>query len=122
MTRDSNRPRRIGELIRRELVELIGRELGDPRVSRLTITSVDVAPDLSHAKVFFTQLKGATTGAGTSKVLNQAAGFLRRALSRRLRLRTVPELRFQYDVSVEKGAAVSALIDRAIADDRTHKP
>jgi len=122
MNRDPNRPRRIGELIRRELVEVIGRELNDPRVSRLTVTAVDVAPDLSHAKVYFTQLGGTRAATGTTRALNQAAGFLRRAIARRVRLRTVPELRFYYDVSVERGMAVSELIDRAIAEDRTHKP
>lgn len=122
MSKDRNRPRRIGELIRRELVEVIERELNDPRVARLTITAVDVAPDLSHAKIYFTQLGGTRVGAGTARALNQAARFLRGAIARRVRLRTVPEFRFQYDISVEKGMAVSELIDRAIAEDRTHKP
>ena len=57
MKRGQGRPQRLGDLIQRELSELIRLELRDPRVSRLTITSVDVSPDMSHSKVFFTMLE-----------------------------------------------------------------
>lgn len=119
-TRDERRPRvrRIAELLKRELAAVIEQELHDPRVTRLTLTAVDVAPDLSHAKVYITQLGGAAQAAATVAALNRAGGFLRRTLSRRLTLRVIPELRFGYDASVEKGAEVSRLIDRALAEDR----
>jgi ribosome-binding factor A len=120
MRKDSNRPRRIAELIQRELVAVIERELHDPRVTRLTITAVDVAPDLTHAKVYITQLGGAARSAGTLAALNHAAGFLRTALARRVVLRGMPELRFLYDSSVEQGARLTSLIERALAEDRTH--
>jgi ribosome-binding factor A len=112
---------RIAELLQRELSMVIARELSDPRVGRLTVTSVDVAPDLSHAKVFFTHLSGVGDAPQTVSALNRAAGFLRNALRARVQLRVIPELRFVYDESVEKGVALSHLIDQAISTDRKNK-
>ena len=86
------------------------RELRDPRVGMLTITGVDVSPDLSHAKIFFTILDKQnlqTTLAG----LKRSSGFLRSQLARRIKLYTTPELRFVYDESVERGDHLSRLIE-----------
>ena len=110
--RRSGRPEKLGDLIQRELSDLLQRELRDPRVGMLTITAVDVSPDLSHAKVFFTifeKEKLADTLAG----LKRSAGFLRSQLARRIKLYTTPELRFVYDESVERGDRLSRLIDAA---------
>ena len=114
------RPLRIAELLQRELSMLIARELSDPRVGRLTITSVDVAPDMSHAKVFFTHLSGVGDAQQTVSGLNHA-GFLRNALKNRVQLRVIPELRFVYDESVEKGVALSHLIDQAVGKGQDQK-
>ena len=110
MKKDQGRPRKLGDLIQRELAELIAREMRDPRVGMLTITSVDVSPDLSHAKIFFTVLekdKLQDTLAG----LGRSAGFLRSQLAKRIKMYTTPELRFEYDESVERGDRLSRLID-----------
>lgn len=104
------RPQKLGDVIQRELSELLQRELRDPRVGMVTITSVDVSPDLSHAKIFFTLL-GKETLEDTTRGLQRAAGFLRSQLARRIRLYTCPELRFAYDESVERGDRLSRLID-----------
>jgi len=109
----SGRPQKLGDLIQRELSDLVQRELRDPRVGMITLTSVDVSPDLSHAKVFFTvlqkeHLEDASTG------LRRAAGFLRSQLAKRIKLYTTPELRFVYDESVERGDRLSRLIDAAL--------
>ena len=122
MRKETGRTRRIAELLQRELAGVIQRELHDPRIGQLTLTSVDVAPDLSHAKVYITQLSGIARAPETLKVLNKAAGFLRHALRERVELRVIPQLRFMYDESVEKGAAISSLIDRALAQDRDKEP
>jgi ribosome-binding factor A len=108
--RRSGRPEKLGDLIQRELSDLVRRELRDPRVGMITLTSVDVSPDLSHAKVFFTAL-GKEQVAEASEGLARAAGFLRSQLARRLKLYTTPELRFVYDESVERGDHLSRLID-----------
>jgi ribosome-binding factor A len=112
LKKDQGRPRKLGDLIQRELSQLIAREMRDPRVGMLTITSVDVSPDLSHAKVFFTLLDQKQV-AGTLQGLKRSAGFLRSQLARRIKMYTTPELRFEYDESVERGDRLSRLIDAA---------
>lgn len=108
--RRSGRPEKLGDLIQRELSDLVRRELRDPRVGMITLISVDVSPDLSHAKVFFTTLSKEHIGEA-SEGLARAAGFLRSQLARRIKLYTTPELRFVYDQSVERGDHLSRLID-----------
>ena len=104
------RPQRLGDLIQRELSELIRLELRDPRVGMLTITSVDVSPDMSHAKVFFTLLEKDKLE-DTLHGLKRSAGFLRSQLAKRITMYTTPEVRFEYDESVERGDRISRLID-----------
>ena len=113
MKRGQGRPQRLGDLIQREVSELIRLELRDPRVGMLTITSVDVSPDLSHAKVFFTLLEKDKLE-DTLHGLKRSAGFLRSQLAKRIKMYTTPELRFEYDESVERGDRISRLIDAAI--------
>ncbi|HEV2430826.1 MAG TPA: 30S ribosome-binding factor RbfA [Burkholderiales bacterium] len=110
MKRGQGRPQKLGDLIQRELSELLQRELRDPRVGMITITGVDVSPDFSHAKVFFTVLEKQRLEAARAG-LRRAAGFLRSQLARRIKLYTTPELRFEYDESVERGDRLSRLIN-----------
>ena len=111
------RPKKVADLIQRELSELIRLEVRDPRVGMLTITSVDVSPDLSHAKVFVTLLEKSKVE-DTLQGLQRAAGFLRSQLAHRMKLYTTPELRFVYDESVERGDHLSRLIDSAVRPKR----
>jgi ribosome-binding factor A len=111
--RGQGRPQKLGDQIQRELSDLLARELRDPRVGMVTITSVDVSPDFSHAKVFFTVLEKDKLE-DTVHGLRRAAGFLRSQLARRIKLYTTPELRFEYDESVERGDRLSRLIDSAL--------
>ena len=113
MKRGQGRPQKLGDQIQRELSDLLARELRDPRVGMVTITSVDVSPDFSHAKVFFTVLEKHKLE-DTLHGLRRAAGFLRSQLARRIKLYTTPELRFEYDESVERGDRLSRLIDSAL--------
>ena len=113
MKRGQGRPQRLGDLIQREVSELIRLELRDPRVGMLTITSVDVSPDMSHAKVFFTLLEKDYLE-DTLHGLKRSAGFLRSQLAKRLKMYTTPGLRFEYDESVERGDHLSRLIDSVI--------
>lgn len=120
MSHDSNRPRRIAELLKRELAQLIAQELNDPRIGPVTLTAVDVTPDLKLAKVFYTQL-GETEASSqgfkeTTEALNHASGFLRHCLRARVDLRSIPALRFKYDESVARGARISALLNQAHGD------
>ncbi|MGH8691877.1 MAG: 30S ribosome-binding factor RbfA [Burkholderiales bacterium] len=110
MKKQSGRPQKLGDLIQRELSELLQRELRDPRVGLITLTGVDVSPDLSHAKVFYTTLDPGHVE-DAARGLKRAAGFLRSQLAKRIKLYTTPELRFAYDESVERGDRLSRLID-----------
>ncbi len=121
MAKEFSRTLRVGEQIRRDLAQLIQQEVKDPRVGMVTVTAVDMSPDMSHAKVHITLLDDADEVDECVKVLNRAASFLRRALGKRLQLRVVPTLRFYYDVSVAHGTALSALIDSAVANDRKNR-
>ena len=114
MVRNSLRIRRIADQIQRELAELIRLEVKDPRVGMVTLTDVEVTADYGHAKVFFTLLGSEQALHETEQALQHAAGFLRTQLSHRLRLRTVPQLHFVYDASVERGMRLSRLIDEAV--------
>jgi ribosome-binding factor A len=116
--RHSQRAQRVADQIQRELAQLLRDELKDPRVGRVTITTVEVSPDLSHAKVFFTHLAGREHGAETADALQHAAGFLRTELSHRLGLYSVPQLHFAYDDSIEAGLRLARLIDEAVAGER----
>ena len=107
-----NRSFRVADQIQRDLAELI-RELKDPRIGMATISAVEVTPDYAHAKVFFSVLIG--DAAETQAALNEAAGFLRNGLFKRLQIHTVPTLHFQFDRTTERAAEMNALISKANA-------
>ena len=113
MRKKSGRPQKLGDLIQREVSDLIRLEVRDPRVGMITITSVDVSPDLTHAKIFFTVLEKDNLQ-DTLEGLKRSAGFLRAQLAKRVQMYTTPELRFVYDESVERGDRLSRLIDSAL--------
>jgi len=117
MPKDFPRSRRIAEQVQRELADIIRLELKDPRVGLITITDVEVTPDHKLAKVFFTLLGDEAKVAEAARGLQHAAGFLRSQLAHRFEMRTVPQLAFIHDASVERGARLSQLIDAAVADD-----
>ena len=108
-----NRGFQVADQIQRDLTELISRELKDPRVGMVTIQAVEVTPDYAHAKVFFSVLQGDSKEC--EEGLNQAAGFLRAGLFKRLHIHTVPTLHFQFDRTTEHAADMNALIARAVS-------
>jgi ribosome-binding factor A len=111
------REERVGAEIRRELALLLRDEVNDPRLTRVTLQEVRVVRDLSHARVYFTVLDPAEAKS-TEAALNKAAGYLRRLLTERMHLRSVPRLGFVYDKSIETGQRLTSLIERAVAKDR----
>nr|WP_295080044.1 30S ribosome-binding factor RbfA [uncultured Roseateles sp.] len=108
-----NRSFRVADQIQRDLAELI-RELKDPRIGMATVNAVEVTPDYAHAKVFFSVLVGDPTETG--EALNEAAGYLRNGLFKRLQIHTVPSLHFHFDRTIERAAEMSALIRTANAN------
>ncbi len=117
MPRDFSRTRRVGEQMQRELANLIRTQVKDPRLGMVTLSGVEVSRDLGHAKVFFTVLGDDEAKAQSLQVLTHAAGFLRKELGREMKLRSVPELHFHYDTTLDQGMKLDALITRAVAED-----
>ena len=107
-----NRGYRIADQIQRDVAELI-RELKDPRIGMVTLHAVEVTPDYAHAKVFFSVLVGDAQASETA--LNEAAGYLRNSLFKRLQIHTVPTLHFVFDRTTERAAELNLLINRANA-------
>ena len=102
---------RVTSDIRNTLSELL-RDVKDPRVSKLlSIVKVDVSGDLSYATVYVSAIEGFESTVSSVKALKGAAGYLRRELGARLKLRKVPELRFVADDSIEQSANISRIID-----------
>ena len=120
MAREFTRADRVGSQMQRELAQLVRDELDDPRLGMITIQAVKVVRDFSHATVYFTFIGGELEIKEVTRVLKDAASFFRHELGHRLNIRTLPQLHFVYDESVEKGAQLSALIDQAIEHDE-HK-
>ncbi len=116
MPKEYSRSQRMAEQIRRELSELVREEIKDPRVNWVSFTAVKVTKDLSSAVVYFT-LMDDEQQKETQQVLNNATGFLRRQLARRIRSRIVPSLKFIYDASLERGSSMDALIAQARSTD-----
>ena len=119
MPSDYPRSHRVGDFIQRELAGIITREVKDPRLSpMLTISGVEVSRDLSVAKVYYS-LFDAEEQKDTQTALVSASGFLRNQLARQMNTRSVPQLRFFFDDSAERGAHMSALIADAVASNTT---
>ena len=111
MSNDFKRTDRIAEMMQRKLAQIIQQEVKDPRLpSFITISAVTVTRDLGHAKIYFTALNDEAGMADT--ILNASASYLRSALARTLTLRTVPQLHFIHDKSIEYGRHLSRLIDQ----------
>jgi ribosome-binding factor A len=110
MSNNFKRTDRIAEMIQRKLAQIIQQEIKDPRLpSFITISLVKVTNDLAHAKVYFTVFDD--NPVNVAFLLNTAASYLRTALARTATFRTVPQLHFIYDESIEYGNRLSKLID-----------
>lgn len=118
MPREYPRTARINAQIQRELAELIRDELRDPRVKGATLTSVEVSPDMRHARIHVSVLALDGKPAEAAKALNGAAGKLRHVLKRRLKLRHIPELHFHGDVTAASAEHVNKLIRDAREEDK----
>ena len=112
-----HRPNRLAETLKEEISQLIRVELKDPRLGFVTLTSVEVAGDLAHAKVYVSVLGTEDEGKLSLEVLNRAAGFVRCEIGKRIRLRHVPAIVFVYDPSIEHGAHIAKLLkDVGVSD------
>jgi ribosome-binding factor A len=113
-----SRPDRVADQIRSELALLLAREVHDPGIGFVTITRVQMTPDLQQARVFYTSLGDDRARKDSGRALHRAAPFLRRQIGSRLRLKRAPELTFLVDESI----AGQDRIEQLLAEIRTGKP
>src|SRR5215213_3861575 len=111
-----SRPSRIGDQLRAELSELIARQVHDPGIGFLTITTVTVTPDLQIARVYYTTLGDEKARRETARALERALPFLRRQIGSRLRLKRVPQLEFFFDESIERGDRIEQILHELSAE------
>jgi len=120
MAREFARTDRVGQEIQKEVAMIIQREVKDPRIGMVTVSAVEVTRDLAYAKVFVTffTLEGQNVDQSV-EILNEAAGFIRSLLAKRIKARIMPELRFVYDKSMVEGVRMTNLVNKAIAEDES---
>lgn len=106
----SLRANRVGEQMKKELTDIIGRKLKDPRIGFVTVTDVRVTGDLQQATVFVSVLGNEEQKENTLIGLSKAKGFIRSEIGKRIRLRITPEITFEWDESLEYGHRIENLI------------
>jgi ribosome-binding factor A len=106
---------RLNEQVRRELTFLLQRDVRDPRIGIVTVTDVEVSPDLYHAKVFYSVMGSDEDRASAAEGLRAAAGFLRTEIARRMHTRRAPELHFTYDDTLQHALHIEKLLQEALA-------
>ncbi len=113
----SHRVERVAEAMRAVIAELLLRDIKDPRIGMITLTTVEVSPDLKHAKVYFTSVSDAAGRERSLSGLRSAAGFIKAQVGRRLQLRYAPEITFIFDPTVEVADRLSNLLKDARSKD-----
>jgi ribosome-binding factor A len=106
----SHRANRVSEQMKKELSDIIGRKIKDPRIGFVTVTDVQVTGDLQQAKVYITVLGGEDQRENTLKGLAKAKGFIRSEVGQRIRLRKTPEIIFEFDESIDYGNHIETLL------------
>ncbi|MEP1743030.1 MAG: 30S ribosome-binding factor RbfA [Kangiellaceae bacterium] len=122
MAREFKRTDRVAEQLQRELAQIIQLEVKDPRVGMVTVCAVDLSRDLHYATVYVTFMGIEETVEATQSAvdtLNEAAGFIRIQIGKRMRMRAVPHVKFLFDESIARGRDLSSLIEKARDKDST---
>jgi ribosome-binding factor A len=115
-----NRPERVGEQIRQEISVILARDVHDPAVGFVTLTRVKVSPDLQQVRVFYTLMGDDKVKRETQRGLERAAPFVRRQVASRVLLRRVPEIRFEFDASVEHQDRIEQLLQHIAEERKAH--
>ena len=120
MAKEYSRTQRVADQLQHELAQLIQLEIKDPRLGMVTVSAVEVSRDLAFANVFvsFLGVDEQERIDESLEVLKKASGFLRSQLARSMKLRFTPQLRFQFDNSLRRGAYLSSLIEEAVGKER----
>ena len=122
MGKEFSRSDRFSQQLQREVAQILQREIKDPRVVMPTVSDVEVSKDLAYAKVFVTFLNGDEDSIKQAlKVLNEANGYIRTLLGKRLKARITPNLRFEFDPSLSEGIRMAKLVGEATQRDAERK-
>ncbi|ASS75601.1 ribosome-binding factor A [Tumebacillus algifaecis] len=113
---------RVGEQIKKEIVDIVRTEVKDPRVGFVTITEVEASGDLQHATVYVSVLGDEEQRKGTMEALHKASGFIRAELGRRVRLRRTPELHFKLDTSLDYSTRIGKVLRDIKEGDKQDEP
>jgi ribosome-binding factor A len=122
MPKPFRRSQRVADLVRAELSLLVLTEAHDPELRQVTITDVEMPPDLRSARVFFSCLGGEPERVKAAEALRRAAGFLRREVGQRCKLRYAPQLSFHSDTSLERGARIEELLHEVLPGSEDEEP
>lgn len=118
----TTRQRRVSELIKAEVSAILQREVSDPRLGFVTVTDVDVTPDLRDARIYISVLGDEQQHKDSLAVVRRASGYIRRLLGQRIELRLVPELSFELDRSLEHGTRVIQLLEKLEEEEKQKEP
>ena len=122
MAKEFTRSQRVAQQIQKEIAGILQREVKDPRIGMVTVSSVEVSRDLAYASVFVTLFNLDDGSVEESmKGLSEASGYVRMLVGKALRLRIVPEIKFVYDNSLVEGLRLSGLVSEAINKDKQKK-
>lgn len=116
----STRMQKMARLLKEELSRIIREEINDPRLGFISITSVELTPDLHAATIYISVYGTPEEQKASMDVLDRAAGFLRGELGRQVEMRHVPALRFKHDTSIERGARIFELLNEAKPTPKTN--
>lgn len=113
----STRQRKVGELLRSEVSDILRMKMKDPRLGFVTVTDVEVSADMQHARVFVSILGSDEERAVSLSVLKHAESFVRQSLARRLTMKTLPEIEFRLDTSADRGVRILELLEQIKRED-----
>ncbi len=116
------RTQRIADRMRQELSEMLIREVQDPRLTGISVTDVKVDRELAYADIFISAVEGQSRASEALKGLNNASGFLRSSLAKRIQLRTFPRLRFHWDPTPERADHIERLLAALKNEGKTEQP
>jgi ribosome-binding factor A len=122
MKKESRRSQRVADLVRAELARIVLTEAHDPDLRGVTITDVEMPPDLKSARVYFSCLGSGEARERAAEALRRASGYLRREVGRRCQLRYAPELFFSSDLSLERGARIEELLHEVLPANEEDEP
>lgn len=113
----TTRQEKVKELLKSEISEIIRRELKDPRLGFVTVTDVEITPDLRSAKVFISIMGNKTQKSDGMKALRSAAGFIRSEFAKRASMKVTPEIVFMEDTGIERGSRIFELLEKIKRED-----